>query len=630
MRRLRDFFIAGFLLLAAAWIYAPALRGGWLWDDNTEMPQMAALAGPGALARIWIHPDTGDYYPVKTTLEWLQWRWWGNDTLGYHLTNVALHVAGALLLWRLLRQLGARCARFAALVWVVHPLAVESVAWSDELKNTLSLPLLLLAMMAYVAWDQRRERGGAASLYLAAVGCFLLAMLSKSSVVMFPVVLLLYAWWRRGAIGWRDLRATAPFFTVSLALGVVALCFQQQHGLAGLTIPLGGPATRLARAGLMAASYLRLALLPVNLMPIYPRWTVHALAPASFLPWIALAAGFALLWPRRATWGRHVLLGLGWFFLNLVPVLGFVTISHFRFTWTMDHLAYLPLAGLVGLGAAGLGALEARWAQPHRAWRWGAMGLAAALCALLATESRRLAAHFQSEESFWSYALERNPDAWLAHNNLGDVLLARGERAAAIAHFQRALQLYPDYAEAEYNLGLAEAGAGQLEAAAGHYAASLRLEPRNGDARNNLGNAYLRLGRTPEAVDQYAEAVRLDPSDVQARCNLGVGLMRLGRRDEAIAQYREAQRLRPDWAPAHTDLGNAWAQLGRTRDAIAEYEIALKLAPEDADLRFNLGSALAQAGRGSEAAVQFAAVLRLRPDDAEARASLQRLQSPSP
>ncbi len=630
MRRFRDLFIAGFMLLAAAWIYAPALHGGWLWDDNTEMPQMAALDGPGALARIWIHPDTGDYYPVKTTLEWLQWRWWGNDTFGYHLTNVALHVAGALLLWRLLRQLGVRCARFAALLWVVHPLVVESVAWSDELKNTLSLPFLLLAMMAYVAYDQRCGARPAAGCYLAALGCFILAMLSKSSVVMFPVVLLLYVWWRRGALGRRDLAAAAPFFAISLALGIVALWFQERHGLAGLTIPLGGAATRLARAGLMAASYLGHALLPVNLMPIYPRWTVRATAPVSFLPWIALAAGLTLLCNRRATWGRHVLFGLGWFFLNLVPVLGFVTISHFRFTWTMDHLAYLPLAGLVGLGAAALGALETRWARPHPAWRWGAMGLAAALCALLATESRGLAAHFQSEEGFWRYALERNPDAWLAHNNLGNVLLARGERDAAIAHFERALQLYPDYAEGEYNLALAEVGAGRLNEAVRHYAASLRLEPRNGDARNNLGNAYLRLGRGPEAVAEYAEAVRLDPANVEARCNLGVGLMRLGRRDEAVAQYREALRLRPDCVPAHIDLGNIWAQTGRTADAIAEYEAALRFAPDDADLRFNLGSALAQAGRTTEAAEQFATVLRLHPDDADARASLRRLQSPAP
>ncbi len=634
----RKLFLALAMALAAGWIYWPAVRGGWVWDDKTEMPQMAAIPGREALRDIWIAPTTGDYYPVKTSLEWLEWRLWGNDTFGYHLVNVALHVAGAILLWRLLKRLGVRCARFAGLLFVVHPLAVESVAWIDELKNTLSLPLALLALIAYVSFDDAQASGKTAprspmdegwGFYLLSLACFLLAMLSKSSVVMLPVFLLLYAWWKRGRIRAADLLAAAPFLVISLVLGLVAIRFQQVHGLAGgiLALPLGGWAVRLARAGLMAAFYFSKCILPVGLMPIYPQWTVDPAAPVTWLPWLAAGAGFAWLWSRRKTWGRHALLGLGWFFLNLAPVLGFIPISHFRFTWTMDHLAYLPLAGLAGLAAAGLGALDVRWAQARPACRWLLLGAAAAGCALLAVVSRRHAAAFQSDETFWSDALARNPGAWIAENNLGNLLLARGETPAAIGHFERALQLNPAYPEAEYDLGLAYAGSGRLPEAAAHYAASLRLQPGNGDGHNNLGNALLRMGRTPEAITEYTEAIRLEPGDAPAHCNLGVALLRTGQVEAAIAQYQEALRLQPVSADARAGLGNARARQGRLEEAIAEYGAALRLTPDDANLHFNLAVALERAGRRAEAVTQYGEALRLRPDDADAREALRRAQA---
>jgi tetratricopeptide (TPR) repeat protein len=626
----RKLFLALAMALAAGWIYWPAMHGGWIWDDQTEMPQMAAIHGRDALRDIWIAPTTGDYYPVKTTLEWLEWRWWGNDTFGYHLVNVALHVAGAILLWRLLKRLGVRCARFAGLLFVVHPLAVESVAWIDELKNTLSLPLALLALIAYVDYDAAEPgQPGRAGRYLLSLGCFLLAMLSKSSVVMLPLFLLLYAWWKRGRIRAADVRGAIPFLAISLGLGLVAIRFQQVHGLAGgiLALPLGGWATRTARAGLVAAFYFSKAVLPVGLMPIYPQWQVDPAAPVSWLPWLAAGAGFAWLWARRKTWGSHALLGLGWFFLNLAPVLGFITISHFRFSWAMDHLAYLPLAGLAGLAAAGLGTLDARWAQARPAWRRLLLGAVAVACALLAVVSRRHAAAFQGDQAFWSNALARNPGAWMAENNLGNLLLARGETPAAIGHFERAIQLNPSYPEAEYNLGLAYAGSGRLAEAAAHYAASLRLQPGNGDGHNNLGNALLRMGRPAEAIPEYAEAIRLRPDDVHAHCNLGVALLQTGQADAAAAQYQEALRLQLDSAEAHAGLGSARARQGRLDDAIEEYATALRLSPDDANLHFNLAVTLARAGRRKDAIGQYGEVLRLRPADAEAREDLRRLQA---
>jgi len=628
------------IVLAACFVYSPAWHGAWLWDDKGEIPHNAALKIAAGLGEIWFAPKSGDYYPLKTSVQWVQWHLWGDETLGYHLTNVALHVLGAFLFWRLLALLGVRWAWTGGLLFVVHPIAVESVAWIDELKNTLSLPFLLLAMIAYIdtdtrwsalsptrspdsvfskaRWGQRAPPGS----YFLSVLFFLLAMLSKASVAMFPLVLLLHAWWRRGRIGPRDLAASAAFFAISLVLGIVAVDLQAHRAIGvDAVIPMGTWIDRTAGAGLAMAFYLFKCVIPAGLMPIYPRWPVDGRSPLEYLPWVALAAVLAFLWRRRTGWGRHAIFGLGWFLLNLAPVLGFVTISHMRFTWAMDHLAYVPLLGLLGLAAAGAGAIEDRLPSGGRLC---AAATLAVICAFLAVAGRRYAATFRDEATFWTSALERNPAAWLAHNNLGNVLLGRGQNQAAVAHFEQALRLHPDYAEAEYNLGLARATLGELPSAVDHYEAALLLRPGYVDALNNLGNALLRMDRLPEAIGRYAEALRLQPRDVQAQCNLGVALMREGRGPEAILAYQAALRIDPDYPAAHVNLGNALALANRAPEAVAEFEAAARLMPDDPDLHFNLGTALMQAGRQPDAMDQFREVIRLRPDDAEALAILRR------
>jgi Flp pilus assembly protein TadD len=583
----RKLFLALAMILAAGWIYGPALHGGWIWDDKTEIPKIAALAGPGLFGKIWVAPDTGDYYPVKVTVEWLQWRLWGNDTFGYHLTNLVLHCGSALLLWWLLRKLGLRCARFAGLLFIVHPLAVESVAWIDELKNTLSLPFLLLAMIAYLEWEEK----GRKLEYGLSLLCFLLAMLSKSSVVMFPVVLLLYAWWKRGALRRADLRATAPFFAISLLLGLVAIHFQQQYGLAGDgVIALGGWPTRIARAGLIAVFYLAKGVWPFGLMPIYPRWPVEAAALVSWLPWLVLAAAAAGCWAQRKTWGRHVLFGLGCFFLNLAPVLGFIPISHFRFTWTMDHLAYLPLVGLVSLAAGGLGALEARWARSAPTLRWLAMGAAAAVCALLAGASRGYAARFRSAEDLWTYAVERNPSAWVAHQNLGEALFERGAVPAAIAEYQEAERLAPDSVYAHLNLGIAWAVMGRWPAALAEDREALRLKPGWAGTNKILADTLCRAGRPAEAIPYYERALRITPAFPAAENGLGSALFRTNHVAEAQAHFATALLLNPNYAEAHNNLGVILAGTGHRAEAEANFEAALRINPNYPDARANLAA----------------------------------------
>ena len=570
----------GLLLAAVAYVFWPALRGEFLWDDIEELVQNPLLRDPHGLFRIWFAPAGLDYYPLKTSVQWLQWHLWGLDPLGYHLTNAGLHALSALLLWRLFRKLALPSAWAGALLFAVHPLGVESVAWMAELKNTLSLPPLLLAMMAYLDFDQSRDRPKAAGGALArAFGWFLVSMLCKTSGVMFPCLLLLYAWWKRGRIGGRDALASAPFFALSFLLGGVTFWLQEHRSIGAVVVMTGGLAYRLALAGTTAVFYCCKAVWPIGLLPMYPRWTIASAQPAAYLPGIALAAGAAWAWSRRRNWGRQVGLGLGFFLLTLFPVLGWVPISHMRFAWAMDHLAYLPLVGLAGLAAGVDLAPRLRGA--------GAMGLVLVVAGLayLSHAHDRL---YRTSTELWSYTVERNPEAWLGHYNLGVALGQAGRWGEAERQYQAATRLNPAYPEAHLNLGNLLRRDGNAPGAEAEYEEALRRRIDYPEAEGNLADLLMALGRMPEAVRHARAVVRLKPGDAQAHNNLGNALIQNQRFEDAIAQYREALRLKPDYAEARNDLGVALAALGRLDQAAAEFTAALALDPASALARDNL------------------------------------------
>src|SRR5581483_3716287 len=215
------------IVLAAGFAYAPVLHGDFVWDDHSEITHNDEIQAPDGLRRIWQGEGSLDYFPLKSSLQWLEWRLFHADTLGYHVANLALHLLGALLVWRLATRLGVRHGWLAGLIFALHPLAVESVAWIAEFKNVLSLPPLLLAAECYLTFDATGRRRA----YAGALAWFIVALLCKTSVVTFPLALLLYAGWKRGRVAGRDVRAAAPFLAVAVALGLVTVWFQHHRAI---------------------------------------------------------------------------------------------------------------------------------------------------------------------------------------------------------------------------------------------------------------------------------------------------------------------------------------------------------------------------------------------------------------
>ncbi len=634
------------LVGAGGWVAAPALRGGWIWDDAAEVAQHPALRDPAGLRKIWFTPTETDYFPLKSSVQWVEWRIWGNNPAGYHAVSLGLHLLAALLFWRLLRRLVAGAwgdwgAWFGALLLVVHPLTVESVAWIAELKNTLSLPFLLLAMLAWVEYEGRAGRlgppgkpltsasysipqvfpaGPAGPPYLKAWLLFLAAMLSKTSAVMFPAVLLLYAWWRRGRIGRRDLIATAPFFAVSLGLGLVTLWFQQQHAIRGADLGSRSVLAHLAVAGISPWFYVAKFCWPDPLMPIYPRW--EGFSMAGLLPGLAAAASIAWLGAKRAAWSRAALFGFGCFLLTAIPILGIFPMAFQRLSWVSDHFVYLPMLGLAGCVA---GALEWRGLRGPLVFGLAALGLG-----VLAGLGHRQAMIFQSDERFWTEALARNPRAWLAHNDLGLIEAESGRTEQAIAHYRALIRLNPAFPEAHNNLGNALAVLGRQPEAVAEYDEALRLQPDYLDARGNRGSALGQGGQWAAAIADYQEVLRRRPNDrrvqgylAEMHYRLANSLANADRLAAAVPRYREAVRLNPAYAEAYANLGLALAGLQQNGEAVAQLEQALRIRPDYPEAEAYLGLALGQSGRWAEAVAHYQRALRSHPDNPDLRYRLR-------
>lgn len=550
------FFQASLIVLCGLFIYSPAFHGDWLWDDDQEITANSVLPDPAGLVRIWKGETGADYLPLKGTVQWLLFRalplgaGGQIDSTGYHLVNISLHLISALLVWRLMQRLGLRGAWLGGLLFAIHPLMVESVAWVSELKNTLSMVFLLLSMLAYLRYDE----SGKINRLLLALALFLAASLSKASVLMYPVTILLYVWWKRGTLRRRDLLATAPFFLVSAVLAFITIKFQWDRAIAAEVIPVGGLVSRTATVGLSILFYLSKAVLPIGLIPIYPKWQVDPPALWQFLPWVLIVGGLAFLWTRRKNWSRGILFGLGFFLISLFPVIGFIRMSYMRITWTSDHLVYLPMLGLVCLGASALGEWYHR-TQPSR--RPFLFGLGAVVAVLLVAQSHRYAGAFANEYEMWTYTLKYNPDAWQAHSRLGKVFNDTQRYPEAFYHISESVRLRPDLAETHNNYGAMLEKKGDVEGALAQLRIAAETAPDVMVYQMNFSRLLVNLGKYDEARALFAGLLKRQPDNPSYLCNYGCALYWLGRNDEAIAAFQRALEIAPNLRDAQVSLQEA-------------------------------------------------------------------------
>lgn len=505
---LRTAAMAGATILLAVLLgYAPVFRAGFVWDDDAHVT-VQGLQSLHGLWLIWFEPGaTQQYYPLLHSAFWLEHRLWGDAPLGYHLANLALHVGVVCAAGWLLRQLAVPGALFAALLFALHPVHVESVGWISEQKNTLSAFLGLCAAIIYLRFDADRRPAA----YIWALIFFALGLLTKTVIATLPAALLVILWWRRGSLRWHDVRPLLPWLALAIVAGTfTAFVERKLIGAEGAAFDLS-LLQRVLLMGRVFWFYLGKLLWPHGLVFFYPRWRLDPSSASQWAPAFAALVAAVVLWRSRHL-ARHLIAASLLFVGTLFPVLGFFNIYPFLYSFVADHFQYLASLPICALAGAGLAKLP----MPPRV-RWCLATLALLPLALLMSQQARF---YRDAPTLYRAVLARNPDSWIAHNNLGKELLAdQSQLPAAIAHFERALALRPDYAEAHNNLGLAFTQAGRPAEAIPHLEESIRLKPNVYQAHNNLGIALASQGRIAEALRHFERAVALNPSLADARAN---------------------------------------------------------------------------------------------------------------
>ena len=623
----RDWFWGLILILSVMLTYMPVWRAGFIWDDDTVLTANPCIVGPVGLKEIWT-TRAADICPLALTTFWAEHALWGLAPLPYHLVNVLMHAACGILLWRVLRSLRVLGAWLGAALWSLHPVAVESVAWITEMKNTESGLFFLMSILFFVRWLKANEldgtRGGGWN-YALALLFAALAMASKSSTVILPVVLCLCAWWMEGRWHWRNVARVAPIFFMSIAASALSI-WTQGFQLARVIDPqwVRTWPQRLVTAGDAVWFYLGKLLWPHPLITIYPRWQIDAGQWISYLPLLAVIVIFSIFWLKREHWSRACFFAFAYFMAALLPGLGLIDNYIFHYSLVFDHFQYLASIGPLALAGTGL-ARYSDFIIPERPWLQSS--LCAGMLLILGMASWQRTWVYASEETLWTDTLAKNPNCWVGHNNLGLVFLKRGQINKAIEQFQNALEINPNHEEAHSNLGIALVQKGQVDEAVVQYQKVLEIDPNFLGAYSNLGIALVQKGQLDEAIDRFRKALEVNPNDVQAHTNLGHALLEKGRTDEAIAQFQKALGINPNYAEADNNLGNALLQKGRLDEATERYQKALKINPNYAEAHSNLGLAFAQKGRLDEAIDEFQEALRLKPDLSPAQSNLAKAQA---
>jgi len=569
------------IFTATIWLYWPCVHGGFLaWrDDDEYLRQAVRLRGFTWDAVKWAFTETRPYYhPLPRLSHVLDYQIWGTNPAGHHATSVVVHALNAALvfgfLWTLLGRTslatGERLAMAlgVAVVFAIHPLQVESVAWMSGRTQLMCTTFGIGSVWAYVAGARRWVVW---TLYVGALLC-------KPMAVSFPFVILALDYFplrRYEQLGWaRLLGEKVILIALGVAMGALTTFTESRAG--GLMVSLTDVALsqRLFLMFQSLAFYPWKLIWPAHMSPFYPlrsglsldQWSV-LLSVLSVVIVTALAVCEARRSPAISVgWGAYVIL--------VLPVSGLTQLGWSTVATRYAYVAMLPLLLLAG------GAVVWLWRRSTATVRVALIGLLAVELCVFGFSTRGQIPFWHDSETLWRTVCTQFPDSTAANRSLMRIFMDQGRFTEALEYAQRYVETVPEYDGAHFDLGCVLARLGRRQEAMAQYEQALRINPDYVEAHVDLGNAFLQMGKAQDAIAEYEQALRIDPDHAEAHSNLGAIFQRMGKLQDAVAEYEQALRTKPDYVEAHFNLGLALEKLGRTPEAIEHYQQALKLRPD--------------------------------------------------
>ncbi|MFC1498007.1 tetratricopeptide repeat protein [Verrucomicrobiota bacterium] len=603
------------ILLAVLAVNIPAVKAEFIWDDDTHVTSNL-ITKQGGLYDSWFSRKQSNYWPVTWTFFWVQWKLWGMSPAGYHIVTVLLHGICAVLVWITLRKLRIPGAWLAALLFAIHPVNVETAAWITQQKNILSMFFGTLTVLLFLRFTDNKSY----HCYFCSVIAFLVSLLAKTSTVTFPFVLILCVWWKYKKLTIKDAFICAPFFILSLILGLTEIWFQYNRAMA-VSIKSSVFSDRLAGAGHAIFFYLSKTVFPYKLCFVYPNRTFDGSFPSSYIPLIIVTAGMLVLLYRRNSWGRPVVFGLGYFFLTIAPVLGFLNIYFMRYSWVSDHWQYVSIIGPIALIIGGLTTLVRRSSPVIR--RISLLAAAAAVI-LLGCQSFDRAKAFKSSEALWVDTLRKNPNAWIAYNNLAFIFIDQGRLNEANELLKNAITVNPEDRFIRLNLARVLEKKGKISEAMKHVEYVIRIDSEDLDAQYEKGRLLMGQGRFPDAKKCFNKTLKSNPAFMRAYVGLALVADKENDLDQAVDVVQKALRINPGYAPAYHVLGDIMFDRGNMKQSLDYYLKTAEINPQYPDVHNDLGIVYAKIGELDQAVTRFKEALKIKPKDSKVRLNLDR------
>jgi tetratricopeptide (TPR) repeat protein len=586
--------VCGLLLLAVGLVFGQTIDHGFVdYDDHlyvNKNPHVCGGLTPQGIVWAFTQSCEANWHPLTWISLMLDYQVYGLSAGGYHLTNVLLHAATAVLLFLVLQQMTGRFwpSALATALFAVHPLRVESVAWVTERKDVLCGLLFMLTLGAYLNYVRHPF---SVARYLVVLVFFALGLMAKPMLVTLPLLLLLLDYWplERTAVAARENTAVfggrrlsrlspsvrlvvekIPLFVLAGLSCVLTVWAQGQAIMSVEYLPWGW---RIGNAVVSYVDYLGQFFWPAGLAVFYPHPGVLLPIEKLVVAAVVLAgvsAGTLACWRRCP----YLLVGWLWYLGMLVPVIGLLQAGSQAMA---DRYTYLPQIGLC---------LALAWAAadvcrpgPYR--RWVGSGASTLLLVVLAGCAWRQTSFWRESETLWNHALACTTGNYLAHFSLGSILSGQHRSQEAMAHYRQATEINPNYAEAHTAIGVVSFNAGRPDEALDHLRTALQIKPNYALAHYNLGIVFAARGQLDEAMRQYRAALEIKSDDAGALYGLGLALQACGRVGEAITQFQQSVAIRADHAEAQYHLGLALQSQGEFDEAVAHYRKALELATRE-------------------------------------------------
>ena len=594
------------ILIISFIVYLPALNAGFVWDDVNYIernPQIRSIN----LEQIFSGYVMGNYHPFTMLTLSIEYQLFGLNPTGYHIVNLLLHLGNVALVFYAIFLLSKKstAALVAALLFGIHPLHVESVAWVSELKDLLYTFFFLGAYVCYLKYLKNFER----KYYFLTILLFSFSLLSKAMAASFPVLLLLTDYFMRRKLTFKVWLEKVPLFLLAVLFGVIAIYAQQSsesiQDISIFTIP-----QRLVFSCYGFITYLWKLVVPVYQSAFYP-YPIKSGGnlPALYYIYPLLLAGLVAfaIYSRRIT--KKIFFGIGFFAITVFLVLQLLPVGD---AVMADRYSYIPSIGLFYLAGEGIYWL---WSKNRKI---PAMVLLSVFTLFFAAKTWSRTGVWKNGISLWSDVISKHPGVAFAYNNRGGTYLIEKKYDEALTDFNKAIELRPGYSEALNNRGNVLSDKKRYEEALKDYNKAIELQKDYPDPYNNRGLVLMRLNRNPEALKDFNKAIELQPRFAEAYYNRGLLHMNEKKPDLALLDYNKALELNPGYTEASINRKNLVEGVAKPEDVLADYNKAIESKQDDPQLYYSRGSLLMSLNRNAEALTDINKALELKPDYAEA------------